>query len=121
MGPKTIRFLHPRLVLAGLLMLIGFGALAPGALAQDDVEPEPTTVEEAPVEDLATPEAETGGEAADDTEAAGDDGAVAALPETGSGSGDGSPAVVLTASALVAATLGLAAIGARRMMARHEA
>lgn len=123
MGPKTIRFLQPRLMLAGLLMLIGFGALAPGALAQDDVEPEPTTVgTESPVEDLATPDAgsdddATGGEAADTA----DDAAVAALPETGTGSSDGSPAIVLTASALVLATLGLAAIGARRMMGRHEA
>jgi len=119
MGSRTSCFVHPRLLLAGLLMLIGFGALAPGALAQDEADREATTIAtEAPVENLATPEADT----PDDTEgAAEDDAAVAALPETGSGSGEDSPAVVLTATALAAATLGLAAIGARRLMGRHQA
>ncbi|MDQ3443475.1 MAG: hypothetical protein M3490_07695 [Chloroflexota bacterium] len=118
MGLNVFRVVHPRLLLAGLFVLIGFGALFTSATAQDDVEPEATTVEsEAPVDDLATPEAGAG----DDTEAAGGDAAVAALLDTGSGSGDGSTAVVLTASALAAATLGLAAIGARRMIGRNEA
>lgn len=117
MGSNMYRFAHPRLLLTGLLMLMGFGALFTSASAQDDVEPEATTVTtEAPVEDLATPAADTADTSADDSEAA-----VAALPDTGSGPGEDSTAIVLTASALVAATLGLAAIGARRALGRSEA
>jgi len=117
MGPKTLRFVHPRLLMAGLLMLIGFGALFTSATAQDEVEPEATTeATEAPVEDLATPAADTADNSANDSEAA-----VAALPDTGSGSGEDSTAVVLTASALAAATLGLAAVGVRRALGRNEA
>jgi len=123
MGPNTFRFTHPRLLMAELLMLFGFGALFTSASAQDEVEPEETTVAtEAPVEDLATPEAGTGDDVADDSaEVAEDDAAVAGLPDTGSGSDEDSTAIVLTASALAAATLGLAAIGARRLIGRNEA
>jgi len=119
MGPKTLRFVHPRLLMAGLLMLIGFGALFTSATAQDEVEPEATTeATESPVEDLATPAADTADNSADDTA---DSSEVAALPSTGSGSSEDSTAIVLTASALAAATLGLAAVGARRALGRNEA
>ncbi len=118
MALKTFRLVQLRLLLAGLLMLVGCGALFTSASAQDDVEQEPTTV--APVEDLASPESDTGDDIADDTEAAEDDAAVAALPDTGSGSGEDSTAIVLTASALAAVTLGLAAVGARRVLGRNQ-
>lgn len=123
MGPNLFRFMHPRLLLAGLLTIMGVGLLFTGASAQDEVEPEATTVAtEAPVEDLATPGADTGDDGTDDSEAAAqDDAAVAALPDTGSGSDEGSTAILLTGSALAAATLGLAAIGVRRMLTRHKA
>ena len=227
MGPNMIGLTHPRLVMAGLLTLIGFGGLFSTATAQDEAEVEGTTLTayinlcldagctelaeaiepadgvgleisdpstgdilgacvtgdldagacaievplvesvsvlideatvpegyvtdgnptevpldlesgdapvvslllypadgfpqaEAPVEDLASPEADSGDDSANDTEVAGDDAAVAALPDTGSGSGDDSTAIVLTASALAAATLGLAAIGVRRVVGRNE-
>lgn len=42
MGP--IRIVHPRLLMAGLLMLAGFGALATGAAAQTTEDPESTTL-----------------------------------------------------------------------------
>ncbi len=119
MGPNTFRFVHPRLLLAGLLTIMGAGVLFTGASAQDEVDPEATTIAtEAPVEDLATPAADTGDDVADDTA---DSSEVAALPSTGSGSSEDSTAVVLTASALAAATLGLAAIGVRRALGRNEA
>ncbi len=116
MGLTTVRLVHLRLLLDGLLMLVGFGALFTSASAQDDREPEATTVAtEVPVDDLADPEADAADDGTADAEAAAeDDAAVAALPDTGSGSSDDSTAIVLTASALAAATLGLAAIGATR-------
>ena len=44
MGPKRLQVLQPRLLLAGLLMLIGFGAYSTAAAAQDEVEAETATV-----------------------------------------------------------------------------
>lgn len=116
MGPKTLRFVPHRLLLAGLLTLFGFGALFTAATAQDEIEPDATA--EAPVDDLATPSAEDGSDVDD---GASDDASVAALPDTGSGSDEGSTAILLTGSALAAATLGLAAIGVRRVLMRTGA
>ena len=116
MGPKTLRFVPHRLLLAGVLALFGFGALFTGAAAQVEVAPDATA--EAPVDDLATPSADDG---SDGDDSAGDDAAVAALPDTGSGADEGSAAILLTGSALAAATLGLAAIGVRRVLMRHDA
>ena len=44
MGPKRFSLLHPRLLMAGILMVIGFGALAGTAAAQDEAPEEPTSV-----------------------------------------------------------------------------
>lgn len=119
MGPKSYRWMHARLLLASVLLLIGFGAMTSPVAAQDDAE----ATSEAPVDDLATPEAgsgEDGGAAAEDDAEAAAGSDVANLPDTGTGSGEGSTGIVLTASALVAATLGLTAIGLRRFRMRND-
>ncbi len=112
MGSRSFRSVPHRLLLAGVLTLFGFGALITAAVAQDEVAPDATA--EAPVDDLATPTADG------EVDASADAG-VAALPDTGSGSDEGSTAILLTGSALAAATLGLAAIGVRRVLMRHDA
>jgi hypothetical protein len=85
---------------AGVSELPSTGMQAGTPVSDDDVSALPSTGMQ-----VGTPESDS----------------VAALPETGSGSDDGSTGIVVTASVLAIAALGLVALGTHRYLGRNQA
>lgn len=109
MGPKHISRWQLRLLMAGLFMLVGFGAVIGPAAAQDDGD------DSVVIADDATP--------VDPGDSSGDDNGVSALPETGTGttdSGSGWDIGTVSIAALVTMTLGVAVFGGRAMMRQRS-
>jgi hypothetical protein len=122
MESKRTRALQPWLVVAALLIMLGFGAA--NVAAQDEGSPVslPSTSLQASPEasdDAVSVLPETGLVIQASPEAEPADDSVSALPETGSGSDSTSTGVLVAALALATSVLGLGALATRKMLLRR--